>query len=217
MRKMKATIHYIAFLLFCLFPSQIAYSKTMIKIPAGAFLMGEADRSLVSPKMVVVDDFWIDQFEVSNAEFSAVFSERSYPAGADRHPVSLVTWEEAKHYCERRNKRLPTEAEWEKAARGIDGRTYPWGNKALRRRAHPSQSGMVKRSVGFNKKDVSPFGVRDMAASVWEWTLGDIEGRKIARGGVWNHHLDYEYSATTDRIEVNPEQQYIFLGFRCAR
>lgn len=214
--KVKDYISYIVPVLFCLLTFQVVYSESMIKIPAGPFLMGQLEKS-PAPTKVVVDDFWIDPFEVNNAEFSAVFSEHRYPAGADRHPVSLVTWEEAKGYCERLNKRLPTEPEWEKAARGIDGRIYPWGNNKLRKRAHPSYSGMVKRSVGFNKKDISVFGVRDMAASVWEWTLGDIEGKKIARGGVWNHHLDYEYSATTDRIEVMPEKRYIFLGFRCAR
>lgn len=217
MMKMNVHIACVAFILCYVLHSHAAYSESMLRIPAGAFLAGNIEGLPKSLSRVVVDEFWIDRFEVSNAEFSAVFSEHSYPAGADRHPVSLVTWEEAKRYCKRLNKRLPTENEWEKAARGTDGRKYPWGNKKLRKKAHPSYSGMVKRSIGFNKKDVSFFGVRDMAASVWEWTMGDIGGKKIARGGVWNHHLDYEYSATTDRIQVNPAERFIFLGFRCVR
>ncbi|MFQ5779741.1 MAG: formylglycine-generating enzyme family protein [Nitrospiria bacterium] len=199
-------------------PLKMASAEPMTQIPSGSFLMGEdGDATAFSRKTVVLDDFLIDQFEVTNAEFQEVLPRHSYPRGAERHPVSLVTWEEAKRYCERVDKRLPTEAEWEKAARGTDGRTYPWGDKMLRRKAHPSYSGMVKRNVGFNKRDVSVYGVRDMASSVWEWTMGDMEGKKAARGGVWNHHLDFYYSTTYDRIGIDPEKRFIFLGFRCAR
>lgn len=194
------------------------HAEEMVQIPEGPFLMGEKnDTKPASPKEVTLAPFFIDRVEVTNKAFQKAFPSHAFPPGADNHPVSLVTWEEAKSYCERLDKRLPTEEEWEKAARGTDGRIYPWGNKALRTAAHPSTSGMVKRNVGFNKKDLSPYGALEMASSVWEWTLGDEAGKKIARGGVWNLHLDYEYSTTFDRILVGPDQRFIFLGFRCVK
>ncbi len=214
---MKITFSSLVMILVWFFPFRAASPERMIQIPGGPFLMGEMDKPTSSSQTVTVDEIWIDKFEVSNAEFTALFPEHTYPEGSGRHPVSLVTWEEARRYCEQIDKRLPTESEWEKAARGTDGRPYPWGNKKLRRKAHPSISGMIKRIVGFNKRDVSVYGVRDMAASVWEWTMGRSQGKRVARGGVWNHHLDYEYSRVYEFIEVAPEKAYIFLGFRCVR
>lgn len=175
--------------------------------------MGEGGAS----KEIAVNAFLIDRVEVTNLEFKKTFPAHSYPSGADNHPVSLVTWDEARSYCEGRGKRLPSEAEWEKAARGTDGRLYPWGNTPLRTAAHPSISGMIKRNVGYNKKDRSPYGALEMASSVWEWMGGTDGEKKAARGGLWNLHLDYEYSRTSDRILVEPERRYIFLGFRCVR
>ncbi len=194
----------------------VPISEEMIEIPEGPFLMGEKAES-GDHNIVVLERYTIDRFEVSNAEFKIVFPAYVYPAGKERHPVSFIRWREAQGYCEALGKRLPSAAEWEKAARGTDGRVYPWGEKRNRNKPHPPFSGMVKRVVGFNKKDVSPFGVRDMAASVWEWTADEAKGKKIARGGVWNQHLDYEYSRTTDQIEVDADRRYIFLGFRCVR
>lgn len=172
-------------------------------------------------EQVITKSYKIDQFEVTQAEFKIGFPEFEYAPGTDRHPVSLVSWHEAFRYCKVLKKRLPTGAEWEKAARGTDGRIYPWGNKKLRKRAHPSYSGMVKRIVGFNRKDVSVYGVREMASSVWEWTMEageESQGqKKIVRGGLWNEHLDYEYSKTYEKMEISPEKRFVFIGFRCAR
>jgi formylglycine-generating enzyme required for sulfatase activity len=208
-------IHLIIFLSL-LTPLPHLYAE-MIPIPAGPFLMGETSEQGVPSREIAVGEFFIDPVEVTNREFKKIFPAHTYPSGADDHPVSLVTWDEAKSYCERIDKRLPTEAEWEKAARGTDGRIYPWGNKTLRTAAHPSISGMIKRVAGYNKKDRSPYGVLEMASSVWEWTTGESGKEKVARGGLWNLHLDYDYSATFDRITIAPERRYIFLGFRCVR
>ncbi|MFQ5588235.1 MAG: formylglycine-generating enzyme family protein, partial [Nitrospiria bacterium] len=134
-----------------LVPFERVFAVEMVQVSAGPFLMGEIDPGLDSRRpQVVLPDFEIDRFEVTHAAFKKVFPDFEYAPGTDRHPVSNVTWHEAGAYCAHLNKRLPSEAEWEKAARGTDGRKYPWGNKKLRKRAHPSYSGMVKRIVGFN-------------------------------------------------------------------
>lgn len=185
----------------------------MVEIPAGSFIMGE---NSVSDQTVALDVFFIDKYEVSNDEYSTWVPEHSYPDGAGLHPVSGITWESARAFCEKNGKRLPTEAEWEKSARGTDGRVYPWGNDTPREKPHPYFSGLVKRRVGFQKQDVSPYGIYGMAGSVWEWTLGESEGKKAVRGGLWNLHLDYDYSKTYDQGFIDAEQKFPFLGFRCA-
>lgn len=200
-----------------LFDTVSVFAAEMVKVPAGVFVMGEVTVSDAPGKTVFVDEFWMDIFEVTNAEFQSFFPKHVFPRGAERHPVSQVTWHESLSYCEGLKKRLPTEAEWEKAARGTEGRRYPWGNKKLRKRAHPSISGMVKRVVGFNRKDVSVYGAREMASSVWEWTQGQLNGKKVVRGGLWNEHLDYEYSLTFEGFGIAPETRFIFVGFRCVR
>lgn len=203
-----------------LFLSKIVFSQEMIQIPSGPFLMGGGEDG-AAQEQIILKAYAIDQFEVTQADFKKVFPEFEYAPGKDRHPVSQITWHEALRYCKVLKKRLPSGAEWEKAARGTEGNIYPWGNKKLRIRAHPSYSGMVKRIVGFNRKDVSIYGVREMASSVWEWTMdrgGEIQAqKKIVRGGLWNEHLDYEYSKTYEKMEIQPELAFIFIGFRCAR
>lgn len=193
------------------------FAADMVQVPAGHFIMGEGLDSDAVQEIVFVDEFLMDVFEVNNADFVLFFSAHVFPAGTERHPVSQVTWHEASAYCQGVNKRLPSEAEWEKAARGTEGNLYPWGNKKLRKRAHPSISGMVKRVVGFNRKDVSIYGVREMASSVWEWTQGDFNEKKRVRGGLWNEHLNYDYSKTFEGFSVAPEMRFIFIGFRCVR
>ncbi len=210
---MKHSHALLTFAMASAFFTHTAFAGEMLKVPAGPFLMGTAD----SEQTRILDDFMIDATEVSNAAFKQHFPLHTFPLGKEGHPVSQVNWAEAKTYCTFVNKRLPSEAEWEKAARGPEARIYPWGNKKLRRRAHPSYSGMVKRIVGYNKKDISIYGAKEMASSVWEWTTGEIADLKVVRGGLWNEHLDYEYSKTTDRFGIAPEKRYIFVGFRCAR
>ena len=194
------------------------FSSEMIEVPAGLFVMGsDNDRYAPPQHSMYLKNYSIDTFEVTNEEFKEQFPEHSFWENAGSHPVTKVTWEEAKNYCAKIGKRLPREEEWEKAARGEDVRLYPWGNKPLRKKAHPFHSGLIKRRVGLNKKDVSPYGVRDMAGSVWEWTASDFYKKKITRGGLWNFHLEYEYSKTFDRNLVAPSNRLPFIGFRCAR
>ncbi|HEX9757973.1 MAG TPA: SUMF1/EgtB/PvdO family nonheme iron enzyme [Nitrospiria bacterium] len=216
---MKILVFIILFFSDFAFFSLKVFAGPMVQIPEGPFLMGEilAEEG-VNGKTVKLPSFQIDQFEVTNQEFQGEFPFHHFPLGAEKHPVCHVTWEEANVYCERLGKRLPSEAQWEKAARGTDGRIFPWGIKKKRRGAHPPISGMTKRIVGFNKKDVSVYGVRDMSASVWEWVKDEgLNERRVAKGGVWNEHLDYEYSKTFDRIFIDPDKRFIFLGFRCVK
>ncbi len=191
---------------------------SMLEIPGGFFIQGDPTHARPREKPVAfLETFLIDSHEVTNAEFTKQFPEHSFREGAEKHPVSHVTWKEAKTYCLLVGKRLPSEAEWEKAARGTDGRLYPWGDQVPNRKPHPYYSGLVKRTVGLNRQDVSFYGVRDMAGSIWEWTADRVDGKTVTRGGLWNHHLDYEYSKTFERNLIDPDNRFIFLGFRCAR
>ncbi len=194
----------------------IADVSEMVEVPAGEVVMGDNADDYASPKKTaVLGTFFIDRFEVTNEEFRQQFSDHTFWEGFEPHPVTNITWYQAETYCEQVGKRLPTEEEWEKSARGTDARLYPWGNKPLRKKPHPFYSGIIKRRVGLNKKDSSPYGVRDMASSVWEWTASSENKKKVTRGGLWNHHLDYEYGKTFDRNLIAPSERFIFLGFRC--
>ena len=193
-------------------PSSVA--SEMVEIPAGEFLPGGG--AGVGHK-VYLPTFRIDQNEINNEEFAGGFPDHTYPPGAGEHPVSEVTWYEAKRYCEATGKRLPTPLQWEKAASGGDGRIYPWGDKRPRKQFHPFHSGLIKRRAGIDKRDVSPHGLKGMAGSVWEWTAGEQEGKRAAHGGLWNLHLDYEYSKVHEQIHLPPEGRWPFVGFRCVR
>jgi formylglycine-generating enzyme required for sulfatase activity len=193
-----------------------ALSGPMIDIPGGILAMQGNDPS-APPQKITLKPFRIDQYEVTNQAFAERFPSHHYPPGGERHPVTRVTFEEAARFCRMDGGRLPTSAEWEMAARGPEARIFPWGDKAPRKNPQTYYSGVVKRNVGSDRTDVSYYGLRDMAGSVWEWVDEEQGGKKTARGGMWNLHLEYEYSRITDRIRVDPEQRFIFLGFRCAR
>jgi len=208
----------LALFVFLIFGLNSAEASDMAEVPAGVFIMGDNADSYASPKKTTqLGTFFIDRFEVTNEEFLQQFADHVFWKGFEPHPVTDITWYQAETYCEKIGKRLPTEEEWEKSARGTDARLYPWGNKSLRKKPHPFYSGIIKRRVGHNKKDSSPYGVRDMAGSVWEWTASSESEKKVSRGGLWNHHLDYEYGKTFDRNLIAPSERFIFLGFRCAK
>ena len=193
-------------------------ASEMVEVPAGKFIMGDSTDVYASPARTAhLESFSIDRFEVTNEEFQKQFPDHVFWKGFELHPVTGITWNQADIYCKHVGKHLPTEQEWEKSARGTDARIFPWGNKPLRKKPHPFYSGIIKRRVGLNKKDNSPYGVRDMAGSVWEWTASSENGKMVTRGGLWNHHLDYEYGKTFDRNLIAPSEQFIFLGFRCAK
>jgi len=160
----------------------------LVRVPAGEFLMGSADDDDMAEAdelpqhSVYLDEFYIGRYEVTSAQFRAFVQATGYSEwrdiwdGAD-HPVVSVRWEDAAAFCRwasevsGREVRLPTEAEWEKAARGTDGRRYPWGNEPPdASRCNFSSNVMDTRAVGHHSPaGNSPYGCADMAGNVWEW------------------------------------------------
>jgi len=219
----------------------------MIEIPAGPFIMGSdtGDPEDAPAHDVDLPAFEIDKFEVTNADFAAFVEATGYASDAEKlgkkswrdsfgdgmenHPVVRVTWNDAVAYCAWLDKRLPTEAEWEKAARGTEGLSFPWGNEWDPSKANVKATGLRSTvAVGSFGAGASPYGVEDMAGNVGEWTadwyrpypgntVGDAyygEKCRVIRGGGW---FDNEPQATTfTRNCADPDQTAIDeLGFRC--
>ena len=198
---------------------------------------------------VVLDAFSIDKTEVTNSLYktcedqgactppqeSNSNTQASYYGNPefDNYPVIYVSWDQAKTYCEWRGARLPTEAEWEKAARGDDGRTYPWGEKIDESFANFNYGVGDTTAVGTYEKGKSPYGLYDMAGNVWEWVAdwysdtyygrspdenppGPATGEmRVLRGGSWGLKgvsVSTSYRYARDPAETSPD-----LGFRCAK
>ncbi len=237
------------------FPAQItdAVGVPMVLVPAGTFLFGndygEVDER--PSQTIYLDTFYIDQYEVTNASYAACVAagvcsppeilysnlQNVYYGNPtfDYYPVINVNWFNAQTFCEWRGGRLPTEAEWEKAGRGTDGRTFPWGEGtscALENLVN-CQGDTIQ--VGSYPTSYSPYGVFDMSGNVWEWTAdwyspdyyatlsaetrnpqGPETGTgRVIRGGSW---ADDQYQTRlTQRLQVNPLGVDNALGFRCAR
>ena len=286
-------------------------NNELVQVPAGTFVMGTS-RGLVPdgpPHTVYLDEFWIDKYEVTNAQFLKLLNDRNrntkkvsrtapwqtdedlaYQNAINRNldvagnpimklqtldaeiqilydvlaglgqgrgpnkrdfgktlqdeyvtkapylvnrPVKYITWYGAKAYCEWRGGRLPTEAEWEKAARGTDERHYPWGDTP----ATPAKANLgmfVGRTtdVGIRPEGVSPYGVHDMSGNVWEWcedwfdftyyqtgpkenpTGAETGLMRVLRGGSWKFS---DLADTTTRWFDAPFLTDNKVGFRCAR
>ncbi len=201
-------------------------------IAPGHFIMGRENGSAnASPaQSVYLDGFFMDTHEVTNAQYKRFDAAHCYPEGADAFPVVNVTWEEANAYARWIGKRLPTEAEWEKAARGTDGRVFPWGNEFDHTRCNTQESG-VHHLTAVNQfpNGTSPFGVYDMTGNVLEWTSDRYKSYAwsqhqspdydedfiVLRGGSWIHPEHQSTCAT--RLYAPADNRSNFIGFRCAK
>ncbi|MBI5192686.1 MAG: SUMF1/EgtB/PvdO family nonheme iron enzyme [Nitrospirae bacterium] len=244
---------------------QIAERKIpddMVYIPAGWFDMGssESDGRIgfnigvdeVPKHKVFVSTFYIDRYEVTNAQFRDFLNDTANPyrpshweehdtftKGEEEHPVVDVDWLDGYSYCKWAGKRLPAEAEWEKAARGTDSRLYPWGNELGSGYANTLEEGRRWTvPVGSYPKDISPYGVYDMAGNVREWVDGRYDiypgnnvdpqhysgAYRILRGGSYEVPL-YRYARTASRHAIASTiatrghnwHSNFDHGFRCAK
>jgi formylglycine-generating enzyme required for sulfatase activity len=217
----------------------------MLLIPAGEFTMGEGDEA----HPVYLAAYAIGKYPVTNQLYQAFVTASNHPAPADwregyyldllgDHPVVNVSWYDALAYCcwlagaTGQVYRLPTEAEWEKAARGLDGRPYPWGDKFDKTRCNTADGGMGRTTpVDAYPTGASPYGVLDLVGNVWEWCsslyaaypyqAGDgreeasAEGWRVLRGGSW---FDMEWGArAARRLSGPPDSVSRNTGFRVVR
>jgi formylglycine-generating enzyme required for sulfatase activity len=256
--------------------NQPADGMEMVYVPAGEFEMGSTGGASDEKPVhtVYLDAFWIDRTEVTNAQFAAFLNEQGnreeggvtwldlededclieraggeYRAaeGYAGHPAIEVTWYGAVAYCAWAGARLPTEAEWEKAARGTDGRVYPWGDEFNGSRLNfcdrnckydwkdtEADDGYARTApVGSYPAGASPYGALDMAGNVWEWVAdwydGDYYRNSPARNPQGPPTGDARvlrggswryygiFVRGAYRLWVNPDVAYNNLGFRCAR
>ena len=174
----------------------------LVPIPAGPFLMGStAGKDNERPQhTVALSAYWIGKYPVTNAQYQVFvrnaralppshWDGTTYPEGQGDHPVVFVSWEQATAYCQWLSQEtgkaygLPTEAQWEKAARGDDGRTYPWGDAWDAARLNSFEAGRGGTSpVGqFSPEGDSPYGCADMAGNVWEWCADWFDEAEYAR------------------------------------
>ena len=229
--------------------------SAMVRIPAGEFLMGsESGYPNERPvHRVFVEAFALAQYPVTNAQYERFVREtghrvpylddpraeadnwdreqRRYPAGHEQHPVVLISWHDAQAYCEWAGGRLPTEAEWEKAARGgLDGKLYPWGDEI-----DPSLANYDNRdgTTTVGSYPSNGYSLYDMAGNVWEWVAdwydtsyysrsphrnpqGPEKGTvRVLRGGAWL--LFPQFCRVAYRFRNSPDFRFNLIGFRLAR
>jgi formylglycine-generating enzyme required for sulfatase activity len=239
-------------------PTELLHEKDgsrLVLIPAGEFLMGsEAGFPAERPvHKVFLDAFYLSTCPVTSAQYQRFVAEtghqvpylddnrmqsdnwdrekRTYPSGHAQHPVTLVSWQDAQAYCEWAGGRLPTEAEWEKAARGgLAGKLYPWGDEI-----DPSLANYDNRTGTTPVRSYPPngYGLYDMAGNVWEWVADRYEAKyyahsplnnprgpeqgtvRVLRGGAWL--LFPQFCRVAYRFRNSPDFRFNLIGFRLAR
>ncbi len=210
---------------------------------------GAFDADETPPHAVYLDDYYIDAVEVTNAQFARFANSSGYQTDAEkagdattwrsfnspdrqRFPVILVSWNDASRYCAWAGKRLPTEAEWEKAARGATKRIYPWGDSFNNDYANTMAAGVGQPVAVASRSAQSPFGLYDAVGNVWEYAQDWYDGGyytdspkanprgpsagtfKVIRGGSFKTQPDR--ATTTVREKVSPDSRGDDIGFRCA-
>lgn len=241
---------------------QTIVTQRMVLIPSGLFWMGNngrdpeegtGDKDEQPLHQVRVAAYYMDVYETTNAmykpfvdatkhEAPKLWTDGTYPPAKTNHPVVYVSWHDAFEFCKWAGKRLPTEQEWEKAARGTDKRVFPWGNHFDPMKANTPQYWMAMHQtetadtmpVGSFESGKSPYGLYDMTGNVYEWVNdwylpypgnqypNDHYGtkNKSVRGGSWYDCLSYGCglsSPTYNRSRFNPDIRNKGFGFRCAK
>ena len=233
----------------------------MVLIPAGDFLMGtplsnrDGGRDEYPQRLISLDAFYMDVYEVTNGRYLtfitatghrfpenprdkklSLWKESTVPDVFKDHPVVNVDWDDATAYCAWAGKRLPTEAEWERAARGTNGRRFPWGDveptRVLANYLNQWRGGAALEPVGSHPLGASVEGVHDLEGNVWEWIAdwydshyykvgptrnprGPSDGtRRVIRGSGWESEAPLLRSA--HRLNSDPKNRNHTLGFRCA-
>lgn len=235
----------------------------MVFVPAGEFIRGSSDvdedglaKQFGSPKgefyiderpeiKMHLEGFYIDKYEVTNSDYKKFiekigakppptwYGSYNFPKGSARKPAVEVTWMHAGAYCSDVGKRLPTEEEWEKAARGPDGNKYPWGNDYDK--TYGNLTPGKNTDVGSFEKDISFYGVYDMGGNVMEWVdawYKPYEGNnhknkeyfknhRVLRGGYagrgGHYTMNSIFARTTYRHFASPNKFALDVGFRCAK
>ena len=226
------------------------HDPSMVLVPEGEFTMGSwrGDPDEQPVRKVYLDAFLMDKYQMSVGKYGRFLEATSHEAPADwnvmnksmnqKRPVVNVDWADADAYCKWAGKRLPTEAEWEKAARGTDGRIYPWGNEIptdfhANMKKEVWNNHIVMTPVGVFEGGKSPYGIYDMAGNVWEW-VSDWYGQdyyktgplrnptgpptgsyKVVRGGSWGSSP--KELRSVERESRLPSFGGLGTGFRCAK
>jgi iron(II)-dependent oxidoreductase len=205
---------------------------TMILIPAGEYLIGD-DEGLPDQKpahKVKLDAFFIDAYEVTNSQYAKFLEDSGHrlplfwldtTLNRPYMPVTGVSWDDAVAYCQWAGKRLPTEAEWETAARGgLTEQEYPWEGSIKKEKANyrddPDKKPSGLKEVG--QYPPNGYGLYDMSGNVWEWTA-DLYSKnssaRVLRGGSWNYTAEFQKCAYRNR--ALPDLRTNYIGFRCVK
>jgi formylglycine-generating enzyme required for sulfatase activity len=243
-----ALVSFLHLLLEPTYSYEVRMRDDMLYVPQGPFIYGSEEEGTLQiasiNKGVWIDRFpvtnkqfclflnergnqkeqgvaWIDLGGTYKDEKCRIFHDKGWFWVEERHenhPVIFVSWYGAAAYAQFVQKRLPTDQEWEKAARGIDGRQYPWGEQFSDQRCNAFESGMNGTTEVGTYKDAgkSPFGCEDMAGSVWEWTQTSAAGEyRLLRGGSWDDN-GYDAACSYPGPLFRPRSRNGRIGFRCA-